>query len=305
MEETRKHIASKDCWCNPEVMEVPDKGSTVAHRVESADEALRPLQVEEPQTVEVNVVMGAQLRAVVRSALIHVRNKLNDLEMEDSRKLQVRDLIDRELVEWPLGGEADDTLAQWLYNRFSMARNHDAWEELEENQQQYWEHEAAAVRRAVGRGGFRPNTEQAHNYQTQASRIAKPGPSGEIKGLVPMHLKEADDISQAIRWVVGAASMCWSAPEQAGVFKSEEALDIATQLEHYLNDYVAYMGAEVLRRHQALGERLRNYRNAGQPTVSIAQVYAILTGTATPEEYNSALQVRPGSAAELGRPTDG
>lgn len=51
-----------------------------------------------------------------------------------------------------------DTLPEWLYQRFARYRRHaPAWSALSEDDQSYWEHEAAAVRRAVARGGFKTN----------------------------------------------------------------------------------------------------------------------------------------------------
>lgn len=50
----------------------------------------------------------------------------------------------------------DDTLPQWLYQRFT--HNFTTWENLHADDQLYWEHEAAAVRRAVERGGFKQPT---------------------------------------------------------------------------------------------------------------------------------------------------
>jgi hypothetical protein len=47
-----------------------------------------------------------------------------------------------------------DTLPHWLYVRFGKGPM--AWHELTPDDQSYWEHEAAAVRRAVARGGFKP-----------------------------------------------------------------------------------------------------------------------------------------------------
>lgn len=53
-----------------------------------------------------------------------------------------------------------DTLAAWLYGRFAGPAPKDgAWKDLDEGDRAYWEHEAAAVRRAVARGGFRPTAE--------------------------------------------------------------------------------------------------------------------------------------------------
>jgi hypothetical protein len=50
--------------------------------------------------------------------------------------------------------ETPDTLPAWLYQRF-MADG-EGWTNLDDDQRAYWEHQAAAVRRAVARGGFRP-----------------------------------------------------------------------------------------------------------------------------------------------------
>jgi hypothetical protein len=118
---------------------------------------------ETPETVEVNVVMGAQLRAIVRSALLHVRNKIKDSDNGYGSLLdkeETIELIDEELEKWPLGGgEADqpeDTLAQWLWKRYRRDVTGPArWDEIPQEDKQFWEHEAAAVRRAVGRGGFK------------------------------------------------------------------------------------------------------------------------------------------------------
>ena len=48
---------------------------------------------------------------------------------------------------------SEDTLPQWLYQRF--VRSAIAWEHLAESDRLYWSHEAAAVRRAVERNGFK------------------------------------------------------------------------------------------------------------------------------------------------------
>lgn len=47
----------------------------------------------------------------------------------------------------------DDTLAEWLYQRFTVQIT--LWEDLDEDHKDYWKHEANAVRRAVARGGFK------------------------------------------------------------------------------------------------------------------------------------------------------
>jgi hypothetical protein len=51
------------------------------------------------------------------------------------------------------GDDQPDTLAQWLYQRFRGGSA--GWDTLGDADRSYWEHEAAAVRRAVARGGFK------------------------------------------------------------------------------------------------------------------------------------------------------
>jgi hypothetical protein len=47
-----------------------------------------------------------------------------------------------------------DTLPAWLYRRFMP--DGEGWDCLDAGQRDYWEHQARAVRRAVARGGFKP-----------------------------------------------------------------------------------------------------------------------------------------------------
>jgi uncharacterized protein YvpB len=51
---------------------------------------------------------------------------------------------------------AEDTLPQWVHQRFR--KTHFAWDQLSEYDRDYWRHEAAAVRRAVARDGFKDPT---------------------------------------------------------------------------------------------------------------------------------------------------
>lgn len=51
--------------------------------------------------------------------------------------------------------EQDDTLSAWLHQRFGKVTSGVDWDELYETDQEYWAHHAAAVRRAVARGGFK------------------------------------------------------------------------------------------------------------------------------------------------------
>lgn len=56
------------------------------------------------------------------------------------------------LIEWRRGARPD-TFPQWL--RWRFGEHAPEWERLDEADQTFWEHEAAAVRRAVARGGFK------------------------------------------------------------------------------------------------------------------------------------------------------
>jgi hypothetical protein len=267
---------------------------------------------ETPETIEVNVVMGAQLRAIVRSALIHVRNKYNELRPSTvndyfALPMQIEQILKDELAKWPLSAaEQPDTLAQWLHKRFGNTDDPaqwGGWDDLSMATREYWEHEAAAVRRAVGRGGFKtsPNeVEISHPIGDLHEAHANSG--GEIKSYRQLELKYSETLGEAIRIAVGAASMTWTNMQGAGVFKSEVALDIATQLEHHFVYLMKLANAEMGERHQALGKLLDKYRETGAPLISIQQAYNILCGQAKPEEYNSALQELPNEASD---PTHG
>lgn len=258
---------------------------------------------ETPQQVEVNVVMGAQLRAVVRSALLHVRKQLDEVT-KDWMTLEV---IDKELEKWPLSMEGDnvDTLPQWLFYRYDhSAKKGDGgtgWNHLPQEDKQFWEHEAAAVRRAVGRGGFKTSPEHSDIEPVNALNDAWAKSRGEVKGYIQLDLKSAESLGEAIRMSVGAASMCWMNMRQAGVFKSEVALDIATQLEHHFHYLLRLMNASMGERHQALADHLQKYWTSGVPMIAVSQVRDILTGRAMPEEYKTALQVRPNTTDEANR----
>lgn len=52
-------------------------------------------------------------------------------------------------------GEEPDTLPAWLYQRFAVIHGMPAWDRIDDGQRAYWEHQAAAVRRAAARGGFK------------------------------------------------------------------------------------------------------------------------------------------------------
>jgi hypothetical protein len=58
------------------------------------------------------------------------------------------------------------TMPQWLYWRFGDGDPLDAvqsWDDLPADQRAYWYHEAAAVQRAVMRGGFKDTQANGDN----------------------------------------------------------------------------------------------------------------------------------------------
>jgi len=255
---------------------------------------------ETPKTVEVNVVMGAQLRAIVRSALIHTLNVLRE-EMEGHiglptlTKADIEHVVEKELEKWPLSADPEDTLADWLDWRYGRYMEPG---EAGEDFKKFWEHEANAVRRAVGRGGFKTSPDETE-ISTPIGDLhqAHENSGGMVKGYRDLELKHAETLGEAIRIAVGAASTCWTDISKAGVFKSEVALDIATQLEHHVMEKITEGIGSIQIRHQELANRLQAYRESGTVVISIEQAMGLLTGRATPADYDSALQHKPGETS--------
>ena len=68
-----------------------------------------------------------------------------------------------------------DTLPEWLHQRFGAylhGGDNQPWDHLPDHDRAYWAHEAAAVQRAVARGGFKDRTVQAeHDAQVRAAAL--------------------------------------------------------------------------------------------------------------------------------------
>ena len=68
-----------------------------------------------------------------------------------------------------------DTLPEWLHQRFGAylhGGDNQPWDHLPDDDRAYWAHEAAAVQRAVARGGFKDRTVQAeHDAQVRAAAL--------------------------------------------------------------------------------------------------------------------------------------
>lgn len=67
-------------------------------------------------------------------------------------------LLDAIMGMLPETDNVQDTLPEWLYQRFGCTGQlpqRPAWSELDDGDQSYWQHQAEAVRRAVARGGFK------------------------------------------------------------------------------------------------------------------------------------------------------
>lgn len=52
-------------------------------------------------------------------------------------------------------GRSKDTLPHWLYERFGSKHSTFKWDAMSDGDRTYWAHEAAAIRRAVARNGFK------------------------------------------------------------------------------------------------------------------------------------------------------
>lgn len=146
----RAHVTNGECWCNPKRIKVD--GADSVHFVESETPPVPPQPV-------VELDPNRTMRAIVASALIHVRNKIKTASnIENESQAVVVELINNEIDNWPLDDPlyGHDTLPQWLHNRFVTQQGVQgpAWDGLHESERKYWTYQAAAVRRAVGRGGF-------------------------------------------------------------------------------------------------------------------------------------------------------
>jgi hypothetical protein len=86
----------------------------------------------------------------------------------------------------PTSASAEDTLPEWLcqrYRHYAFPTDTRTWEQLPDEDRSYWEHEAAAVRRAVTRGGFKA---QAGGEQ------ARPNPLRQLVDGVAAQLHDED-----------------------------------------------------------------------------------------------------------------
>lgn len=117
---------------------------------------------ETPRAAEINVTSGPTMRAVVRAVLLQVLEAVRHNHREMSKTdlpwgiSDVETQIGKEFERWKGDDANEDTLAEWLYNRFAFGRRGArGWMEMEHEDRMFWEHEADAVRRAVGRGGFK------------------------------------------------------------------------------------------------------------------------------------------------------
>jgi hypothetical protein len=92
-----------------------------------------------------------------RAAVERVRAVLETEAVVGRSALEYRGLIASALMAAePAAAGPDqtaDTLPAWLYQRFMQ--DGEGWNNLDDNQRTYWEHQARAVRRAVERGGFK------------------------------------------------------------------------------------------------------------------------------------------------------
>lgn len=69
--------------------------------------------------------------------------------------------------------DTEDTLPQWLYQRYVPADERVPWENLSEEDRSYWEHHAAATRRAVARGGFKDPKDPRYNTKIKLTGMGE------------------------------------------------------------------------------------------------------------------------------------
>ena len=78
---------------------------------------------------------------------------LRTIELKQRDADEIRGILDEVFPP-----EDQAPMAAWLYQRF--AKRAVAWEDLSQDDQELWKHEAAAVRRVSARGGFKAQTEE-------------------------------------------------------------------------------------------------------------------------------------------------
>jgi hypothetical protein len=218
--------------------------------------------------------------------------------------IKVEAVADHPALDEPQGIHAKGTLAEWLYNRFGTkmepldpTETAKTWDRLEAEDQSYWAHQAYAVRRAVERvdAPYKPKPEQddtelvalAEDQTIRALHHVHEICGGEVKGFRQLNLKAAESMGEAIRIAVGAASTCWTNMMGAGVFKSTEALDISTQLEHHIDAHITKGLGAIGLRHNVIGAKLRALKERGETTVPIQDVMDILVGKKDQEAHST------------------
>lgn len=119
-----------------------------------------------------------------------------------------------------------DALPEWLYQRFDRQRV-GAWSDLSDEDRAYWAHEAAAVRRAVARGGFK--TPSPQNLRQLVDQVAAelhdgdpatyhgPAGPGDCKRCAttytpPTHYQRDDGVDCCVHTIPvapGSCPACW------------------------------------------------------------------------------------------------
>jgi len=118
--------------------------------------------------------LRAQLATPRALALLEAADFLRDVHFRDGLSVQeigaaLRHMVDEadpmvgsfardgfgpdEIADMLSRPAAPDSLPAWLHGRFAPEAT--AWEDLDDVDRSYWEHEAAVVRRAVARDGFK------------------------------------------------------------------------------------------------------------------------------------------------------
>jgi len=129
-----------------------------------------PASTDEEAKARTEQLLDEHRAEVLREAEGKAREIVAKLWVDGTTQKQLDRAGGARAVEWEIGlmasgndepatagegSETTDTLPEWLYQRFAVIHGCPPWDTLDDGERAYWEHQAAAVRRAVARGGFK------------------------------------------------------------------------------------------------------------------------------------------------------
>lgn len=175
---------------------------------------------------EHDTAVRAELRAAIAADLAKIADRVEGLvaerygaasgigpgsaEMvrEAARTVSVFPLPEEKASAGTAPEAAPDTLAAWLHWRFGP--NGKRWDGLGEDDRSYWEHQARAVRRAVGRGGFKVGGADA------ALALDTPTAPAEKASATPAPTATPDGTTRALEQLAPALEATATAQDDGG-----------------------------------------------------------------------------------------